>query len=472
MHLGSIKFGYRLALGFGLMLAFMVGITAIAILAPRQPRDELTETITRTSEKFAIAAAMRQCLVRAEISARKIRLTFDFSGTKQEMQAILAERKKYLALEAQLNALRLNDKEAAIIAETAGYQATVAPIVMRAEELVMAYNPGHAAQILATQVSPLHEKWLAAIDRLVELQNDQIRNDVSEFNVASIRADRGMLGIAAVAVILAGIVAWLLTRSITMPLKQAVNVARAVAGGNLDMNIRVATRDEAGQLLRALQDMVVSLREARQLMRTLAYQDGLTAVANRRHFDDTLDREWQRFVRSIGPQHISTIKDNCQEGQPTPCSELSLLLIDVDHFKSYNDNFGHQAGDECLKKIAAAITKELLRPGDLAARYGGEEFSVVLPNTSFAGAAAVAERIRSAVEAMQIQGASPDHPFVTVSIGAASMTPTRGNIPAQLIALADSALYQAKDLGRNRVVLSGAGDVKNGLPSSFASIEQ
>ncbi len=161
--------------------------------------------------------------------------------------------------------------------------------------------------------------------------------------------------------------------------------------------------------------------------------DGLTQIANRRRFDEYLLQEWGRHIRMQQP--------------------LSLLICDVDHFKLYNDGHGHQAGDECLKSVAKALS-QCYRAGDLVARYGGEEFAMVLPQTNRGGAVQVAERIRAAVAAAALpHAASPVCDRVTVSIGVACITPQpHGPSDARaLVEAADRHLYLAKHLGRNQV---------------------
>ncbi|MCU1334677.1 MAG: response regulator receiver modulated diguanylate cyclase [Bryobacterales bacterium] len=161
--------------------------------------------------------------------------------------------------------------------------------------------------------------------------------------------------------------------------------------------------------------------------------DGLTQIANRRRFDEYLLNEWARHLRLQQP--------------------LSLLICDVDHFKLYNDTFGHQAGDECLKSVAKAISQGF-RTADLVARYGGEEFAIVLPHTDRAGAVIVAERVRAAVAAAAIpHAASPVCGQVTLSIGVGCRTPhTKDGAHARtLIEEADRNLYAAKNHGRNQV---------------------
>lgn len=176
------------------------------------------------------------------------------------------------------------------------------------------------------------------------------------------------------------------------------------------------------------------LHEANQELQRLASKDGLTELANRRRFDEYFDLEWHRKAREQAP--------------------LSLILCDIDYFKTYNDTYGHQAGDDCLQQVARAISGAVKRPADLVARYGGEEFAVILPNTEASGAVHVAEKILAAVKAMEIAHAnSPIGNYVTLSLGVASTVPSYESSPATLIAAADQALYQAKAQGRNRLIL-------------------
>ena len=170
----------------------------------------------------------------------------------------------------------------------------------------------------------------------------------------------------------------------------------------------------------------------------LANNDALTGLANRRRFDEILEAEWRRAERDDGP--------------------ISLLLLDVDRFKLFNDRYGHQGGDGCLRAVADAVRGVISRPGDLTARYGGEEFAMVLPGTDAKGAAVVAERVRRAVEALALP--HDGNPFcggvVTVSIGCATSGPATGRQPDRdaLVAAADTCLYEAKRTGRNRVTAS------------------
>ena len=176
----------------------------------------------------------------------------------------------------------------------------------------------------------------------------------------------------------------------------------------------------------------LELKLKRDLLINISLTDGLTGVPNRRRFDEFLELEWKRAVRS------GTI--------------MSLLLIDIDCFKQYNDTYGHVSGDECLKKIALILSETLKRPSDLIARYGGEEFGCILPETDAEGALHVAEVLRKNVESLKVlHEYSQVAPYTTVSVGVASMVPLAGASFITLVEEADAALYAAKTGGRNRV---------------------
>lgn len=187
-------------------------------------------------------------------------------------------------------------------------------------------------------------------------------------------------------------------------------------------------------IVRARVRNYLMLKHKTDLLESMAHIDSLTNVPNRRRFDETLEIEWRRCQRAEMP--------------------LALLMIDIDHFKSYNDRFGHGAGDNCLAEIADTLADGLARPGDILARYGGEEFAAILPGTGTEGARQIAERLRNKVAECGFtrepnQGCHP----VTVSIGCASVVPDDDRRPADLIELADKKLYQAKAEGRNRVCI-------------------
>lgn len=216
---------------------------------------------------------------------------------------------------------------------------------------------------------------------------------------------------------------------------------RSFAAGASDYIVKPVGKVELRARIRSalqLRDEMIKRKDRERELERLARKlekmsnlDGLTGIANRRCFDDTLVKEWVRNGREDSP--------------------LGLLMIDIDHFKSYNDTLGHVDGDTCLCAVAEAIRAAVHRPGDMVARYGGEEFAVILPNTDFAGARAVADNIHANLAKTCIH-----HPnstvgcTVTVSIGVTSGIPTCQTTPEHLLNAADRALYQAKQSGRNR----------------------
>lgn len=177
----------------------------------------------------------------------------------------------------------------------------------------------------------------------------------------------------------------------------------------------------------------LALEKANEALERLAHIDGLTQVANRRRFDGQLDNEWQRMFR---------------EGR-----YLGLIFADIDFFKQYNDVYGHQRGDECLKKVAEVLSSAVHRPADLVARYGGEEFVVLLPDTDMVGCTKIAEKMRQRVEGMRMDHQkSAVHSVVTMSFGVAAVLPATDSSVVDLVRLADKALYAAKEGGRNKVI--------------------
>ena len=212
--------------------------------------------------------------------------------------------------------------------------------------------------------------------------------------------------------------------------------------GDYSLRINSSRRDEIGvlansldALVQTISDRTVELRRANDRLTQQSLSDPMTGIANRRMFDDFLKKEWRRATREQSP--------------------LSLILIDVDNFKKYNDSLGHQQGDMCLIAVAAVLQLHVQRPADLVARYGGEEFAVILPGTNLEGAVHMAETLRRAIRDMRIEHpASETSPYVTLSMGLVSVAPSPtdgdGGMEA-LLARADQALYQAKDAGRDQV---------------------
>jgi diguanylate cyclase (GGDEF)-like protein len=188
-------------------------------------------------------------------------------------------------------------------------------------------------------------------------------------------------------------------------------------------------RQKMEQERRLLEQLEIANRELQRLVAI----DSLTQLANRRCFDERLQQEWRRLGRDQG--------------------NLSLILLDVDFFKAYNDTYGHQSGDRCLQQVALLILGTIRRPADLAARYGGEEFAIILPNTDLAGATYIAHALQQKLRDSAIpHSGSKISPYLTISFGIASASPEPDQSPHSLISQADRALYQAKQQGRDRII--------------------
>lgn len=203
---------------------------------------------------------------------------------------------------------------------------------------------------------------------------------------------------------------------------------------NLQQQLEIKNQ-QLEQEIKICRQIAKNLENANQRLHRLSISDGLTNIANRRHFDSYLKQEWQRAMRDKQP--------------------IALLIADIDYFKQYNDTYGHQGGDRCLIRIAQAMTTVVKRPSDLVARYGGEEFAIILPNTEMLGAIEIGKKICQTIIDLKIpHTTSLIAPYVTVSLGINFVTPTNDHTIIEFIEIADRGLYQAKEQGRNRIVVS------------------
>ncbi len=209
----------------------------------------------------------------------------------------------------------------------------------------------------------------------------------------------------------------------------SIHKGRIAAAGSI---MDISERKQSEQLI---EELIHRLEVEKDHALKSARIDGLTGIANRRYLDESLNREFFRLKRG----HMA----------------LSLIMLDIDYFKKFNDQYGHIAGDDCLCLVATALQNNVNRPADLVARFGGEEFVVILPDTVKEGASIVAERLRTAIEALAIpHDGSENAPYVTVSIGVATILPDRTDRPGSILEIADGALYRAKRNGRNRVEIA------------------
>jgi diguanylate cyclase (GGDEF)-like protein len=209
--------------------------------------------------------------------------------------------------------------------------------------------------------------------------------------------------------------------------------------GSVVVQAKVRAMYRLVQMQRALVKLAAQLNDANQELQRLSMMDGLTGIANRRMFDVSLAREWRRCMRLNKP--------------------LSVVMLDVDYFKKYNDRYGHQEGDDCLKAVAQSVMRSAPRPGDLVARYGGEEFVMILSDTDEDGANWVANRIRQQVSTLNLLHEDSSHSHVTVSCGVSSVIPTPELNLEMLVKSADNALYLSKNQGRNTVTFLNYGQI-------------
>jgi diguanylate cyclase (GGDEF)-like protein len=434
MRLKNIKIAYRLALGFGLMLVLMAGITAIAERASKQARNSLSETVNRSNSKSALAALMRQTLIRQGLIARHIGMSNDIEEMQKEMARVAVEQKIYHDNEIKLIAMGLSRDELAIVAEMQQHNTAIQPFMRQAEELVAAFNAGQAVKILTTQAAPIQEEWLNVIDRLLDQQHTQIRNNLAQFEAASDQATLLMLTIFGVSMVLAIAIGALVTRSITGSVTQLMIFSKRVGDGDFSARTSQGGEHEFALLGHAMNQMAESIEKSHVLLANSAValkhqatHDALTGLPNRALLEDRLQQAMlyaQRYDRLV-----------------------TLAFIDLDNFKFINDSLGHNAGDELLKTVAERML-QCVRSTDTVVRLGGDEFVIILfdqPKRSETITALLQKIRESVAQTVHLGG----HDFqITCSMGLVTY-PGDGEDAQTLLKNADTAMYRAKELGRN-----------------------
>ena len=275
---------------------------------------------------------------------------------------------------------------------------------------------------------------------------------VGELGESAIILRNRVLAVFAVTLLFSFLLIYMFDKKLTDPLRQLSDTALRVESGDLDARCNLNRTDEIGVVASAFNGMVGHLQEnirdldakvvertaelqiLNRKLETLSTTDALTGIANRRRFDEVLASEWSRAARA---------------GQP-----LAIAILDVDWFKKYNDHYGHQAGDECLRIVAGVFASTVCRTGDMVARYGGEEFVFIVPATDGENALSMASKVCEALQALALPHEMSAFGCVTVSIGVAAMVPGKMDVPDMLLKAADKALYRAKEMGRNQAVLA------------------
>ena len=438
-----LRIGHRLVLCFSLILMLMMAGAWLAVSTSRHSRETLLQLVQTADARRADIRAMRTMLEGEDRVAQRLALVTSIDEARSGMDEVARDIAAYRAAARRFDPTAESADERRLVAQIEAFDRSLDPAFASARNSVDGYNPGMAARTLNREVAPVHAAWLRDLDELTQQQNRRVAAEIQAVAERAARVDAAICGVALLASLLAAFVGWRLTLSITRPLKQAVMFASAVGSGQLDIPLPRSSDDECGMLLLALNTMATQLKEANARMQRLAIEDGLTGVFNRRHFDDVLHAEHERARRAAQRRR--------PDGALDEAAQLALLLIDVDHFKHFNDRFGHPAGDACLRAVAGAVVDAGLRPSDAVARYGGEEFVVVLPCCDLAGATRVAERIRRRVETLHQRDDLALAAPVSVSIGLAALSDARDATPADLLRAADQALYDAKHNGRNQV---------------------
>ena len=321
------------------------------------------------------------------------------------------------------------------------------------------------------------EKYKIFCKPLLNAQNEAFASiflaiPLAQFHTETNNSIRGGIILGFIGLAISILLLYFMVSSISQPITDLSNEMRNIANGNLGVDINITSNDEVGDLGKSLQKVADTLHKlltdinetidqheqgnidyflntedflgdyktlANNIIElaSISMTDQLTGLANRRTFDNRLEMEWDRAKRDKRP--------------------LSILVLDVDKFKNYNDTLGHQQGDVALKTVAKTIARSLKRPADFCARWGGEEFFVLLPSTDTKGAVGVAEYIRTEIETATVPCDDEQGRKVTVSIGVSTQIPEPDSDMSAFIPLADAALYQAKEKGRNRVVANEGG---------------
>ncbi|NUU04477.1 sensor domain-containing diguanylate cyclase [Herbaspirillum robiniae] len=325
-------------------------------------------------------------------------------------------------------------------ADPALQQGIAASLAQKRDADFIAYTGADKMPYYAAIARVPHTSWLV----VSATPSDKLNADTR-----SVR--NKILGIGLLCFAVSLLLSAIIARSITQPLKRLVMVMKETESGNSRIRVEQAGSDEIAVLARKFNEMASKLHQnkeqledqvavrtrelerANRKLEALSATDGLTGVANRRRFDEALATELRRAARSNKP--------------------LALLMLDVDYFKKYNDRYGHQAGDECLRIVARVLQKSSRRATDLVARYGGEEFIIVVAESDPGGAIQQAENICDAIFELKIPHADSPFGYITASIGVAALQPDDHTAPERVLRIADQALYHAKYQGRNRVVL-------------------
>jgi diguanylate cyclase (GGDEF)-like protein len=352
----------------------------------------------------------------------------NFAGLTQVLRAFSARSVGHLYLTTARGTLIADSRDRPAGRRTMDLTPEIAERLLAADGDVVEHRGVDGVELLGSAQRLSQASWLAVADMPLA---DAYRQAIRLRNLAFL-----VIGILLVVI---AVVAYWLAALIARPLGRLTSAAAKVSAGDLSVGLPTAGGGEVGYLTQVFNTMVESLRKHHDELEHISTTDALTGLSNRRHLMNLLTHEIERARRADQP--------------------FSILMLDVDHFKTYNDNHGHQAGDEALARISKVLRRSI-RPYDCAVRYGGEEFLVILSATSLDRARESAERIRKQVQEEQF-----DHGPLTISIGVAEY-PSHGDTAKSVIGQADAALYEAKRAGRDRVMCAGEKDERESAEAS------
>lgn len=342
----------------------------------------------------------------------------NFTSLTQTLRAFDSRLTGHVYLTTERGALIADSRSGPTGRETLNLAPEIADRLLEAEGEIVEHRDVRGVEVLASARRLSQAAWFAAADMSV---GDAYRQAIRLRNMA--------LAVIGILLVIIAIVAYWLAALIARPLGRLTSAAAKVSAGDLSVGLPAGGGGEVGYLTEVFNTMVESLRKNREELERLSTTDILTGLGNRRHLMNLIPQEIERARRATQP--------------------FSILMLDVDHFKKYNDDHGHQAGDDVLARVGMVL-RDSIRPYDCAARYGGEEFLMILSGVSIGHARECAERIRERVRAEQFE-----HGPMTVSIGVAEY-PSHGDTEKAIIGQADAALYEAKRAGRDRVICAGA----------------